>query len=292
MFLFIKLIFLLFLSSSIFANNNLKSNYSIKSNIIMLSDILHVKKKDDKQLFRIGADRYSKRIKREELLEILNRNGYKNYTSKYSYIQFTRQSPINTTHIKNALRKLYTKAYKHINITSVTVTPMHYLDTLPKNYTVLFNKYTSLSNKGVLSIKTQDNKKIFFNYKISATVTVLLTRDSIKKGSELSNINIKKNSIILTKFRAMPIQVLHVGKYQSKYNLKKDKILTIREVTGLYLVKRNSFVNVKLKSAGMIIFFSAKALQNGRLGDIIRVVEKNGKKIKVSVTGKNKAEMK
>lgn len=258
----------------------------------MLSDIVHVKKKDDKKLFRIRADRYSKRIKREELIETLNRNGYKNYTSKHSYIQFTRQSPINTTYIKNALKKLYTKTYKHINITSITIRPMHYLDKLPKKYTIIFNKNAFLSHQGILSIKTQENKKIFFNYQIFATVTVLLTRNNIKKGSELSNINTKKDSIILTKFRAMPIQVLHVRKYQSKYNLKKDKIITNREVTGLYLVKRNSFVNVRLNNAGISIFFSAKALQNGRIGDTIHVVEKNGKKIKVSVTGRNKAEMK
>ena len=41
----------------------------------------------------------------------------------------------------------------------------------------------------------------------------------------------------------------------------------------------------------MDISFSAKALQNGKLNDIIKVQKSNGKILKVIVTGRNKAEM-
>jgi flagella basal body P-ring formation protein FlgA len=90
----------------------------------------------------------------------------------------------------------------------------------------------------------------------------------------------------------MHIETLHVKQYQSKHNLKKDSVITQRDVLGLYLIKRGSNINVKLENAGINIFFSAKALQNGRIADTISVLQKNGKKIKVKVTGRNKAEMK
>jgi len=258
----------------------------------MLSDIIHVNKKDDKKIFIIDASRHSKRVRREQLLNILKKNGYLNYTSKHSYIQFTELSPIDKTAIKNSLKQFYINKYKNINIQKITLQPMHYLNELPESYTVHFPKNAHLSRKGVLYIKTSNNKKIFFSYQITARVDVLVARTDIKKDSELSNINTKKNSIILNKFRAMPIESLHVKQYQSKHNLRKGNVITKRDVLGLYLIRRGSNINVKLENAGINIFFSAKALQNGRIADTISVMQKNGKKIKVQVTGKNKAEMK
>ena len=68
-------------------------------------------------------------------------------------------------------------------------------------------------------------------------------------------------------------------------------LITSRDVTGLYLVKRGESVNVTLKSSGIDISFSAKALTSGRAGDMISVLRSEGKKIKVRVIGKNRAEM-
>ncbi len=290
--LFIKIIFLLIFPILIFAANNLQSNYFIQNDFIMLSDIVHVKKKDDKKLFNIDKYRHSKRIKRDKLLKILQKNGYSNYASKHSYIQFTKRSPIDTTLIQNSIKKLYTQKYKTIKISSITIIPTHYLEKLPQNYSVHFNERAHLSKKGVLYIKTDDNKKIFFNYQILAAVSVLTARNNIKKDSELSSVNTRKKSIILNKFRAMPLQGLHVSSYQAKHNLKTNDIITNRDVIGLYLVKRGSNVSVSLQNEGIDIFFSAKALQNGRLGDSISVMQKNNKKLKVVVVGRNKAEVK
>lgn len=289
--LFLKIIFLLSFSTLIFAINTLQSNYFVQHNFIMLSDIVHVKKKDDKKLFTIEKYRHSKRIQKDKLLKILQNNGYSNYTSKHNYIQFTKQSPINTTTIQKNIKKLYAKKYIKIKISSIALAPTHYLEKLPKNYSVHFNNKAHLSNRGVLYIRTNDNKKIFFNYEIVATVSILVARKNIKKGSELSSINTRKNSIILSRFRAMPLQGLHVNKYQAKHNLKTDEIITSRDVIGLYIVKRGSNINVSLQSEGIDIFFTARALQNGRLGDSISVMQRNGKKLRVVIIGRNKAEV-
>ncbi len=288
---FFKIIFLLTFSTLIFAVNNLQSNYFVQHDFIMLSDILHVKKKDDKKLFSIEKYRHTKRIQRDKLLKILRNNGYYDYTSKHNYIQFTKQSPIDTTILKKSIKKLYKKKYLQITISSITVTPIHYLESLPKNYTVHFNTRAHLSSKGILYIRTNDNKKIFFNYEIVATVSILVARKNIKKDSELSRINTRKNSIILNRFRAMPLQSLHVSKEQAKHNIKTDDIITMRDVIALYIVKRGSDIYVSLQNAGIDIFFTAKALQNGRLGDSISVMQRNGKKLRVVVIGRNKAEV-
>ena len=258
----------------------------------MLSDIVHVNKEEDKKLFTIDKYRHTKRIQRKELLKILKQNGFSNYTSKHSYIQFTKQSPIDTTNIQENLKKFYKQKYRNIEISHISITPTHYLEKLPKNYSVHFHEKAYLSNRGILYIKTDDNKKIFFQYKISAKLPVLITRKYIKKDSELNSINTQKNSIMLNRFKAMPLQDLHVNSYQSKYHLKAGITITTRDVVGLYFVKRGSHISVSLKGNGINIFFSAKALQNGRLGDSIWVMKSNDKKIQVMVVGRNKAEVK
>ena len=44
------------------------------------------------------------------------------------------------------------------------------------------------------------NKKIFFNYIVEAEIKVIKSKNEIKRGDELSNLNTKKKSIILNKF--------------------------------------------------------------------------------------------
>jgi len=289
--LYTKTFLLLFLSINLYAATYLKSNYYIEKDVVMLSDIVKTPK-TDKELYKINQDRYSKRVKAKELLKRLKSYGYKNYVSKHSYIQFTKKSPINLNKIKNELKKYYKNKYKNINIVSIVIMPMRYTNSLPKSYKVGFTNYTTLSRKGILFIKTDDGKKIFFNYKIVAKVEVYQARKDINKGDKLSNINLKKNSIILDKFESMPLQEIPSTGYEAKHRLKKATIITKRDVTGLYLVKRGSTVNVTLKNSGIIINFSARATQNGRYGDIISVEKENRKKIKVIITGKNKAEIK
>ena len=289
--LFIKIIFLLIFSST-FAANNIQRNYYITNDFIMLSDIVHVNKINDKKLFTIEKNRHTKRIQRKELLKILQKNGFNNYTSKYSYIQFTKKSPIDTGFIQKSIKKFYSQKYKNIKISAINVIPMHYLEKLPKKYSVHFNSRAYLSKKGILHIKTDDNKETFFKYKISATVPVLIARKNIKKDEELTNINTKKKSIILDRFNAMPLQDLYKSKYQAKFTIKVNDIITKRDVIGLYLVKRGANINVSLNTAGIDIFFSAKALQNARLGESISVMRRDGKRIRVIIVGKNRAEVK
>jgi len=286
----LKILFLLFISVNLFSDVYLRSNYYVENREIMLSALVK-KTKEDVQLFHIDKSRYSKRVKSKKILQILNSHGIKNYKSKHSYIQFTKKSPINSEKIKNTIKKIYKEKYTQIKIKTIFVEPRSYIETLPKSYEIILKSKSHLAKDGTLYIKTDDKKKIFFNYKIDAEIIVYEAREDIKRNIELSNINCKKNSIILDKFRAMPLQNLFKGTIQSTHNIKQGTILTTRDAQGLYLVTRGSNVNVTLNSSNLAISFSAEAQQNGRVGDIITVKKSSGKKIKVRVTGKRRAEV-
>jgi len=286
----LKILFLLLLSISLFSDVYLKSNYYVKDKKIMLSTLVG-ETKNDVHIFTINKNKHSKRVKSKKVLQLLRSHGINDYKSKHSYIQFTKKSPINSEKIKNAIKKVYQEKYTHINIKHITVEPRSYTTTLPKYYEIVLKSKSHLSNYGTLYIKTDSKKKIFFNYKIDAEIVVYEATKDIKRNVELSNINSKKKSIILNKFRAMPLQNIQKGTVQSTHNIKQGTILTSRDVQGLYLVKRGSNVNVTLSSSNLAISFSAEALQNGRFADIITVMKRNGKKVKVRVTGKRRAEV-
>ncbi|MDD3856084.1 flagella basal body P-ring formation protein FlgA, partial [Sulfurimonas sp.] len=59
----------------------------------------------------------------------------------------------------------------------------------------------------------------------------------------------------------------------------------------LDVVKRNAMINVSMSKEGMNIIFSAKALQDAKVDDIIKVQNNNGKILKARVTGSNAAEL-
>ncbi|WP_297440558.1 flagellar basal body P-ring formation chaperone FlgA [Sulfurimonas sp.] len=258
----------------------------------MLSDIVAIDKKNDIKLYKIDEQRHSKRIKATQLIEKLKHLGYPNIQIRHTrFVQFNKKSHINTLKIHKSLQNYYKSKYKNILIRKVEIAPIHYLENMPKEYTVHFNKRAFLSNKGVLYIKTQKHKKIFFKYELNAVMPVYQARMGIKKDTPLSVVNTKKNSIMLDKFRAMPLQEIKSNLFQARHNIQADKVITKRDITGLNLVTRGSTVNVFLDSGNISISFSAKAVQNGKLGDTISVVQSNGKKMKAVVIGKNSAEV-
>ena len=288
-----KLLFILSFTLFIhlYANTQLKSNYFIQENYVVVSNIIKGSKSELK-LFDIDKNRHSIRIKTKNLLNKLNKLGYKNISSKHNYTQFTQKSPINTDRLELYLRKIYIKNYMNIDIHSVSISPRSYLYEMPQNYHINLPRKAYLSNKGIIEIKTEDNKKIFFNYLVKARISVIISKQMIQKDDELSFLNAKKKSIMLQKFRALPLQEINKATLQIKHRVKKDFILTSRDVVGLFLVKRGSTINVVVEDLNIAISFLAKAKQNGRLGERITIINSLGKKLKAVVTARNSAEIK
>lgn len=287
-----KVPLLLLIPLFLFSQNILKKEYYIDNDYVMLSDIVKTAKSNDAKILKLQSNRHTLRIYSKDLQEILTQYGYNNYTPLHKgYIQFTKRSPIHKQKFISAIKRYYTNKYKAIKISSVEVEPETYTESLPQNYSIKFEKKQYLSNVGRFYIQTPEHKKIFFHYLIQAKLPVYITKYEIRKGIELDSRNCKKKSIMLQRFRAIPVQNLNKKRYQSKHYIRASKILTQRDVTQLDLIKRGSMVNVFMRNNNMFISFVAKALQNGQLGSQIEVINSKKKKIKVVVTGKNRAEV-
>ncbi len=288
--MFIKLLYLLIFSIQLNAITLLKNIYFTDTNEINISHIID-DVTDDKILYKIDSDRYTKRVSSKVLIKKLASYGYKDIKSKHSYINLSKKSPIDTSKISQFVKKYYKDNYENIDIRKIQIYSRGYVESIPQEYIINIKRKNYLSRKGMLSIKTSKNKKIFFNYTIDARVPIYLTRTKVKKDSELSALNTKKKSIILDKFQSKPIQTVSTGTIQSKYNLRENKILTYRNTESLDVVRKNSYINVSLSNSNMNISCSAKALQSGKIGDTITVEKSDKKRLKVKIVAKNRAEI-
>ena len=286
----IKHILLLLLCINLFAAKVLDSTYYIDSNEIYINTIV----KDTNQsivLFKIPNGRYHKKVDAKEILKILKIYGYSNYTYKSRYINFIKKSPIDTSKISQKLQEYYKQHYEDIDIHSISVNPRGYLKKMPDKYTIDIRSKNYLSRIGIVSIKTPKRKKIFFNYIIDADVGIYISRKKIQKKEKLTQLNTQKKVVTLDRFKAKPIQNIQDKNLQAKHHIQTRRLITTRDVEPLSVVKRGTYISVGLKANNMNITTTAKALEDGRVGQIIRVMQPNGKKLRVKILNKNMAEI-
>ncbi len=286
-----KIVLFLLLVSFVHANYTLKETYYVNTNDINLS-VLLPKTKHDTKLYTIEQNRYTKRVKSKELLKLLSQHGYNNLKAQSRFVKFIKKSPVDLSNIKQQVKNFYKSKYKNIHIKHIELTPRGYITSLPKEYEVTMASKDHLRDHGTMYIKTDEKKKIFFDYKIKADLRVYVARHDLKRDVELSVGNVTKKSIILKKFKAMPLQSLKKELYQTKQSIKSGMVVTMRDIKKLDLIRRGSFVHVSLHNGNVVIEFVAKALHNAKMGDTTTLQRADGKRIKAVVTGKNKVEIK
>ena len=285
-----KYLLLILISLQLQAIMVLKTTYYVDSKSIKLNNIFNNAPKDI-EILKIPQNKHRKKIKTAKLIKILNDFDYNDIKPKHGYVVFIQKSPIDTSKIKNELINYYKEHYSSIEINNIIVEPRSYMESLPQEYVVEIKSKYFLSRDGILAIKTSSRKKIFLNYFIDARVNIYISKEKIKKKTTISAVNTIKKSIILDKFKAQPIEDLKINTIQAKQNISKNKILTIRNVETLSIIKKNSYINIEINDRNMNIIFIAKAMQDGRYGDTIKVKRTDGKTLRVKVIGKNKAEL-
>ncbi len=275
-------VFLAFLSAQ-----ELQKRYFVSTNDIYLSVITH-DKKNDMYLFSIQRDRYLKRINAKRLLKILQKKGYRRFKAKSGYITFYKQSSIDFLVLKQKLKDFYHQNYDFITIKDIQIIPRNHLEKLPKSFSFKIQSRNALRSFGNFSIKNHA-KQIFFEYFIDADLYVFKAKRKILRGEKLDGRNIKRITLKLDKFQALPLQ--KIDSYQAKHHINKGKIITRRDIEKLVFVKRGERVSVIVKNNNMEIIMGAKALQSGSLYEVISIENEKGVKLRAKVIGKDRVEV-
>ena len=130
-------------------------------------------------------------------------------------------------------------------------------------------------------------------YKVSGTyfpvVEVPVTSRAIARGEVIEEGDVYYKSVRAARVRAQAIRDLTdvIGKAAQR-SLKPETILTRRDVRIPILVKRNAIVNMILETPTLNITTQGRALENGGMGEIVRVMNTDSRKtVEARVSGVN-----
>jgi flagella basal body P-ring formation protein FlgA len=278
----------IFLTLGLHALTLQKNYYTPTKNIYLHTLIKNTK--NNPLLYTITEGRYTKKISTKKVVKKLLSLGYKVDDFQSNYIKFTHEIPFDRKRLKKFLLQQYNTRYKNIQIKKITIHSRGHLKTMPSRYTIHIQSNAILKDHGIFFIRA-NKRDLFFNYTIDATLTIYKARKKIKRSEELSLLNLYKSKVKLVHFFAPPLYIKQRKHFEAKHLIKKDAIITQRDVILERLVRRGNSIKVTLKENNLLISFEAKALSDAIYGDIIRVKQPNNHILQVKVIGKNQAEV-
>lgn len=145
---------------------------------------------------------------------------------------------------------------------------------------IYINKPTLKRNIGTFKVIFEKNgkeKAIFYRYKVNGQVLVLKINKDLNRGDLISENDIEFNRI---EFKYKPYDYVVEKKFLKrailKRSVKKDTILTENLIEIVSDIKRGDSVLAILNEGTIAIKFEVIALNNGHIGDVIRVRNNNG----------------
>jgi len=137
--------------------------------------------------------------------------------------------------------------------------------------------------------------RIFLNTKISLFDKVVATQKTLKKGDIFTSdsLKLKEVNVLTVRGKTFSSQSSILGKHAGGY-LSSGTILTEHMVRSIPDVAKNQQVDIFVSTSGLKIEAKGKALENGQIGDTIKVRRANSREIisgKVHSKGKVEVEL-
>jgi len=242
-------------------------------------------------LFTIPETKTKLKISAAEIIEKFSRHKIAVKAGKSRYVTFIRKSPIYLKPLETKIMQYYKKYYPSIRISHIMLIPRTYTDSLPEHYTLSLGNKSFRHSRGTFFIRSDKNQKIFFDYRLDADIDVIYTIRPLERKTELTRFNTTIQTLPFEKLKAVPLTSIQTHRYRLKHRIKADRPVAIRDVESSPMIKRGGKLAVSMHSGGLVIEFSAIALEDGALHDIISIRKHDGQRLKARVTGLNNAEI-
>ncbi len=287
----------LFLFSYSFAvvEVKLKKIANVETQQIKLKDIATVKA-DNKNFANyisslvvknISADK--DKITKKDIIDVLKNNyvNIKDVVIKGDYtIVILKKVKIDKDFLSKKVESFIKKHYKNIEIEKISLPNI--------NFEVIGTPKIKVISKG--STNSYMYFDIFINhYKTSASVRYFKTTKAvvakryIPKGSIISYDDVKIDKVKAKNDERYFTNINKLIGKKLRFAVKKGQPITLKYLEKEYYVFRNTNVEVLYEKNGFRIRLLGRALENGELGDLIRVRNtSSGKVILCKVIGKNK----
>jgi len=267
----------------------LKNSYNIKSNDVYAK---HLYKEVQSNFFIFSIPEYSEqyKISSRKIIEEFAKRGITAQDNKTGIVTFIRSENFNSSKLKEQLEKLFIQNLPTLQIESIQLISRSNLKQLPRDYKVVLKKTSLKRNEGSFYIQTKDDR-FFFSFKIKATLGVIKAKNSIRSKEIINIYNTYDDEIEFTNFNSTPLQNSSLEHSIVTRSIKKDSIITQRDIKKIPLVRKNERVRVSFENGAVSIELDVKALKDGSLGDIIPVRKSDGTRLNVTVTAKGKAKL-
>ena len=284
-------IFILLFSTKLFANEvSIYPMYCIVNDQISLRTLGF--DGEDNEILNLEGMRAAK-IESKRLYEILTSN-FKTYKDKSGgSVVFVKNCQIMDEIQMHFLRAI-SDEYPGISVSDLSISPQN---KLPANFKDLVFKNIFLSDqnsqKGVFRASFEDVdlslKSLYFKFSFNAKMPVFITINSMNTNHILSLLDYQPTMIEFSKWPRDALSGLSAATLITKIQIKSGEILTKRQFNAISLVKKGEMLNAVLIEGGVNIIAEVKALEDGNLGDMIKIRTKDNKILEATVSGKGQA---
>ena len=174
------------------------------------------------------------------------------------------------------------------------------LSTPPRGFSsykmkAIYISQTALNRyKGTFSILYENGtkeRKLYYKYLLEAKVSLYKSTRPIKRGEIIDYDNVSLQEGKFETIRFNPIDSSYFGKYIAKIDIQDGKIITTKDIKIIPDIKRSESVDARLYDHGIVVNFSVKAMEDGVIGDIIKVRKKHNRTFKAKIISKTSVEI-
>ncbi len=202
-------------------------------------------------------------------------------------------SPTQEEMIKKAIEDKFLETYPTLSIMNITIKP---LSKAPKHFqdyhieTIYLSHASLKRDHGTFSVlysTSKKKKKRFFKFHLDATIGLYLSQRMMKRAQALTSNYLTYKEIPFKNLPTPPITQDYFNDYETKRTIKAGKIITLHDVRRILDVKRGRLIDATMYDGGVALHFKVKSVEEGNIGDIIKVKRGHYKKFQALITSKN-----
>jgi flagella basal body P-ring formation protein FlgA len=205
-------------------------------------------------------------------------------------------SPQNIKEMREAIKIEYLKEYPKAAILDVKIQDISNQNAQNLQYKALEMQRQNLQkNSGVVLAVFEDDKnitkKLFVRYDIEALIEVLKAKYNLQKDKILSLEDVEFENVKFKNFYSKPLDKESIGAVATKRFIASGTILTEKDAAKAPAVRKNSVIYAILKQDSLEIELEVTALEDGSVNDTISVRTKSGKTMRAFVVAKDRLEI-
>ncbi len=206
-------------------------------------------------------------------------------------------SPYKSDRVRYSLIKKFQQTYPNMTILHLFISP---LSSPPRDFSsykmeAIYIPQTSLRNyKGTFSIiytNGTKERKLYYRYLLDARLPLYKATQAIRRGEIVDEGVVDLEDVKFDHIRYNPINSYYLGRYIAKRYIPVDSIITTKDLKLIPDIKRGDIIGATLYDSGIVANFSVKALQDGIVGEVIRVRKDHKKTFKAKIISKSQVEI-